>query len=400
MNESKAREDALATSNRALKDQAAATEARLHQTKYALRVAGKNAEQARADAEAAEVTAATLAQTLQSLQTVVEETKLASGKLLDDQQEVAAMAQQAESKLLQRESELAQLKKEMESIRQSSMLLEHARDEWKMERKTLESNMKTYQEQYEKIKREHMEQTEIEAARKERADKVEADYRTTQALLAEVATEQQGAKETIEKLRKHIESLQRENSDTHKKLSEQQQSSSKTHTDLSSSLSKAELELQQLRIQNEAAKEEMERLKHEKEQAIQHLRNRVIRAEREVMEKAVASETKSAAATHVTPQPPRAKPRTSFNIAPLPGSAAKVNKEAINKGEVCCICLKAISGLSKGCSCGKCQHKAHIMCVKNIAAPPSLSHPGTPAAPRPVVLCKLGVGARAQQDMS
>lgn len=406
LEDSKAREAALSASNQALREQNSSTEARLQQTSNALRIAGRNAERARADADAAETTSATLAQTLQSLQTVVEETKLACAQLLQEQQEISTMASNTESKLIQKEGELLQLKNEAERLRQANMLLEHARDDWKQERKSLEQSTKQYQEQYETIKRQKMEQTELEKARKERADKVEADYRRANTLLEEATAGQQSAKATIGKLQGDITTLQKANAEVHEKLSEQQATARNNQEKMSANLTKAELEVQELRIKNEAAGEEMERVKLDKgalDQTIQQLKAHLLQAQRDLKDKtasAVAAAKKNTATpanAQVTPQQKFPSPMALFSLPALPRgpSAGKenstVNKEAIRKGEVCCICLKAISGMCKSCSCGKCTQKAHLMCVKNIAAPPSLSHPGTPAPTLPTVLCKFGI---------
>jgi hypothetical protein len=91
-------------------------------------------------------------------------------------------------------------------------------------------------------------------------------------------------------------------------------------------------------------------------------------------------------------------------LPPLPGSAkdkqsgtvsattttSMINHADVTSGNICCICFKAAFGIMKSCPCGHCQERGHIMCVKQVTAPPSVSHPGTPASPVPVVLCKLG----------
>ena len=65
------------------------------------------------------------------------------------------------------------------------------------------------------------------------------------------------------------------------------------------------------------------------------------------------------------------------------------DSHAVPPAATCSICFKAAFGLMKSCQCGRadCDKRAHLTCANRINPGPSVSHPGTPAARLPIVLC-------------
>lgn len=381
----------LQTANTTLREETAVSQSRLDRTVEALKIAGANAAKARADADAAEATAATLAQTLQSLQAVITETKRASQILHQEQAQVKAVAAAAETKLLQKEGDLARAQKELQSLRQSHEEYETTKDSWKTQVERLQSELTDQTREIADLKRQRDEQTALERARKERADKIEHEYRTAQAMLVEATAGQSGAQEVQANLQETIERLKASNETLHEQIKEQQTTSTAEKQTLADSLAKAEKESQTLRIKNEALGEELQRAKLDKvaaDKQILALKSKLLKAERNLAH----------ATTTVTPEGPTTETVTglTFSLPPLMGTATKSTMAATAKenegvltGHNCCLCFKAAYGMMKTCQCGNshCKKRAHNLCVKQVHAPPSVSHPGTPAPLLPIVLC-------------
>lgn len=419
----------MQAANAALREENASHQSRYDRTVDALRLAGSNAAKARADADAAEATAATLSQTLQSLQTVVTETKRASQILHQEQQQVSAAAASVEAKLLQKEGDLARAHKELKTLRLSNAALENSHEQWKEERNLWEQSIQQKEQELKQLKREKLEQTAVEQARKERADKIEQEWRRAQAMLVEATSGQEAAEQTQAVLEETIVSLQKANRELHQTLKDTQEAARGDNGRLNDALGKAEKEAQQLRIAAEAANEEMQRLKQDKVSAdkqIQQLKSRLAKVERDLAVSnahalATGSSGSSGNKNNTTVSPESATPNgdssitsaLTFRLPPLASSKnshkmdslntttsttttnpAALNvtdkeNEGVTNGTHCCMCIKPSIGIMKTCQCGEpaCKKRAHSHCVKHIQPGPSVSHPGTPSVPLPIVLC-------------
>lgn len=382
----------------------------MDRTIEALRIAGNNASKARADADAAEATAAALAQTLLNLQTVLTETKTASQILHKEQLQVNATVAAVESKLLQKEAEIVKAQKDLMSLRQANIVLECSNSKLLNERDELEIKSRLYEQTLEDLKREKEELAAIEKARKDRAEKVEQEWQKAQALLVEATSGQAAAKETQALLEETIGSLKKTNEELHGTLKEQQRLAREYKHRMSESLGKAEKEVQRLRISAETTSEEMARLKVEKLAAdtqIQQLKSRLASTERSLKAASVVdassetpSSTNASLESAMTPTATHTPNQLCFQLPPLSNAKksssttpAITEKEniGVEKGELCCMCFKASIGIMKTCQCGltTCHRKAHANCIKLscLTPGPSVSHPGTPAPKLPVVLC-------------
>ncbi len=379
----------------------------------ALRIASDNAAKARADADAAEATAAMLAQTLRNLKTVLTETKKASQVLHKEQQELNAAVVAAESKFIQNETELLQAKKEIAMFRTANETLGTAQHNFAQERETLVRQTQHLEQECDVLKREKLETNVMEQARKDRADKVEQEWRKAQTLLVEATSGQAATLQTQAALEKTVTALQTANAEVHASLKEQQRLARDEKHRLTEALGQVEKEAQRLRIAAEATDEQMARYHANQavaEQQIQQLKTRLSHAEKSLKE-AVATTTTpmstnaapDAMTTTTTPIIPN---QLSFQLPPLTTTLASGKKESfsnttsvptitekenlgVQNGELCCVCYKPCGGLMKSCQCGntRCHKKAHAHCCKTAPAGPSVSHPGTPAPKLPIVLC-------------
>jgi hypothetical protein len=365
------------------------------------------------------------------LQTVVSETKLACQTLADEQQQVDQRAASIEHQYLTQKQELMRVTKEVQQLRQSNALLDHARDQWKHERKNLEQQVKLLQGTISTLRRTASDQAAVEQLRQDRAGQDQADLHEAQQLLAQAMDQQEMSIRVQATLQETVQTLEVANADLHEKLVEHQTSARTDAERMSTALSKAERETQKLRLDKEAMVEQLKRTKQDKDagtKQIQELKMRVVAAERLANSsnnnnnnnngghhptglllttpKASADGTFSSPSeeTTTTENPSTyTGNKIVFRLPPLPGSAkdkrssfstssssAMINPTDVTTGKSCCICYKDAFGIMKSCPCGNCQERAHMSCVKQVTAPPSVSHPGTPASPVPVVLCKLG----------
>lgn len=416
MKDAQAQAAAVQAANASLREETCGGQSRLDRTVEALRIASNNATKARADADAAEVTASALALTLQNLKTVLTETKNASQLLYQEQQELNATVAAAESKFLEKEAELLRAKKEITSLRSSNGTLEATQINFARERETVLQQVKQLEQELDVLKREKIELHTMEQARKDRFDKVEQEWRKTQTLLVEATAGQTAALQTQAALEKTVVELQKANENVHASLKEQQRIARDEKHRLTESLGKVEKEAQRLRIAAEATDEEMARLKANKastEKQMQQLKSRLSSAERSLKEATIVATT-TPMSTNVTAESittPIIPNQLSFQLPPLTTTTATGKKAStllstttsavptitekenigVQNGELCCVCYKPSIGIMKICQCGskQCQKKAHTNCIKfmNTPAGPSVSHPGTPAPKLPIVLC-------------
>ena len=375
---------------------------RLERTAQALRIAGSNASKARQDADAAEANAATLAQTLQSLQTVVTETKRAGQLLLSEQQQVAAATAAAQAKLLQKEADLARAHKDLQTLRSSQADMEKQRQKWNEERAELERRLEETAQELDQLRRLASERDAIERARKQRADNVEQEWRQSQALLAEATAGQEQAEQTRSVLEETVAELRNSNQELHEQLSKHQESARKDKERLNESLTKAEKEAQKLRINAEAMEEEIQRNRLDKtsaEKQIMQLKTHVAGLERRLKEATSGSLVSPESNMIGLSDGIATGSALPFSLPPLQGSSGSTSDQpcviattpAPSTTNTCCFCFKSSFGLMKNCQCGnsKCDKRAHMSCVNRIQPGPSVSHPGTPAPRLPVVLCEM-----------
>jgi hypothetical protein len=420
-----------------LREEASSSQNRLERTVAALRIAGSNAAKARADADTAEATAQGLSQSLQSLESVVTETKRACHMLQQEQTLVSTTATSIQAKLLHKEADLARAHKEIYAMRGSLRSLESGAARWKQDRQALVQTSQQQQQELTRLEHAQTERDAMERARKERADKVEHEWRQAQSMLVDATGGQAAAEQTQALLKETILELQCANKNLHGELWQQQESSRKEKDRLHDALTKAEKEAQQLRIQDEASGEDMQRLRLDKmaaEKQVSQLKSRIVGLERRLKDVASGSVVSPDAASNgngnnntnsaisdicIGLGAPNDTSSSSggggstnglgFSLPPLSGSSRmslgssgstgqeNSNNVTVVPAKSCSICFKAAFGLMKSCQCGQsdCAKRAHIHCASRIHPGPSVSHPGTPAPRLPLVLCTAVAAAIA-----
>jgi chromosome segregation ATPase len=407
----------LQATNTSLREEASESTQRWQRASKALQVAGSKASQARADADAAEATAANLVQTLQDLQLVVSETKKASQLLHDDHEELQQTANTIQTQLIAKEADISRYQSDLSGLKQRNQELETADLEWQSEKENLKYINKQNEDDLQSLRKQLEERKVVEEARQQRAEEVEKAWRTAQTLLKEATASQEQMQQTQNTLQETIKQLQDTNEQLHKQSEEDRKLACQDKERLSKALTKAEKDAQQLQIQNETLQEELQRHQQdaktaEKQVSDLHMRLRDI--ERKLQDRVssinaansvspdTAGDTASVASSYSTPSfrlpplNPTALGSSRSSDASLSSSALAVGAsdapDASTLGPCCCLCMKAPIGIMKRCQCGQksCDKRAHVACANKVlsAMPgPSVSHPGTPAPRLPLVLC-------------
>jgi chromosome segregation ATPase len=333
-----------------------------------------------------------LASQLESLRSVVEETKRVSETLYQEHELISQAARSVEAKLLQRETEFARAQKDQKQLLDEQVRLRRDVKLVDEERKRLESELNASLENLNHIRKEVEERDAVEQARKDRSTMVEKELREARTMLTEAASTAAETEVTESVLTDTIQGLQNENTSLHERMGEIQGKSRKEQERLHETLGKAEREAQNLRVKATSHEEDMERRESEKnscEKQIAQLKSRIANLERRLKDATSLMPTfPSHDMSSNTKTPDN---RKAFSIPPL--TPARDTPNSVPKSAVCSLCSKAASGMMKSCQCGVrgCDKRAHSSCVARINSPilfGSLGHPPGNSAPlAPVVLC-------------
>jgi myosin heavy subunit len=357
----------------------------------ALRIAGQNAANARCDADAAESYASSLAAQLESLRSVVDETKRVSETLYLEHELVSQAARLIEGKLLQRETEFARAQKEQKQLLEEQGILVRKIKTGKDNNRRLELELDSFKEELNHAKREVQERESVDKARKDRSAMVEKELREARAMLADAASTAAETEATSSVLKDTIRGLQTETTSLHDRMCEIQEKTQKEQERLHDSLGKAEREAQSLRVNAASHDDDMQRLRSDMnscDKQTTQLKTRIANLERRLKDATSLIPLSS----HDTLSSSTKTPdnRKSFTIPPLTPARDMPVASISPKSSLCSICSKAASGMMKSCQCGQrgCDKRAHSACVARSYSPSlsSLSHPGSPA-PSALLLC-------------
>jgi len=430
--------------NSALRDASTATSARMDTLSQALRISGEKAANARADADASEARASSLASQLKSFKNVLDETKRTVETIRAEHDDISAASRDIEAKLLQKESELGRLEKQKAKS-------DKERGNTRLQNKNMKEAKNLLGEQLEmreveliKLKKTMLEREDIESARLEMTDRLEQELRNSRSIIVELTSSAAEAESTATELQETIQELQRENESLHEKFRENYANAAKGRGNLEESLAEAENEAQTLRLKATADDEELQKVRLDKtssEKEVQQLKIRLGNLERRLAEAnavgvispgdAISDVSSlhsdfnsltpsSIASSYKTPNKnavpistaihaksskeqfsfPKLKcvpPKVSTCLSTA--SMAKENRPVSSSNNsnirrrpthtTCSICSKVSYGIMKACQCGdpNCALRAHATCITGKNALPSLSHPGSIAPTLPAILC-------------
>ncbi|KAL7559384.1 hypothetical protein ACA910_008007 [Epithemia clementina (nom. ined.)] len=308
---------ALKTNHENLRLEFQSSQSRAQRAQNALRLATENVRSARAEADAAETTAAHLAQQLEDLQTVVEETKKASLVLQSEQELVEKKVARAQTALHHKGLELARAHQKLAQHQEQQELFQSAQQAWQRQEESLQAQLAEQTKLVHNLERQHHESHALAEARLERLSLLQEEWRQAQTLLEEATQSKLETQETVVQLSEAIAALQLANGNLHKQLQSATNSSHESTMQQQDALHQAERATLQARIQKESLQEELDRLQFQIKQQQQQNQRATARA-------SSSSQTSSSTVTPRFSLPPLAS--ASSQKAPLAEDTSN-NKE-------------------------------------------------------------------------
>eukprot|EP00978_Attheya_sp_CCMP212_P003537 scaffold7323_cov41-Attheya_sp.AAC.1 len=283
LREAESHSSAMVAANATLRDAASTASDRMQRTAEALKIAGVNAANARADADAAEVRAASLASHVKSFRTIVEDTRKTCDTVRSEHDEVSTATRSVNERLLQAESELIRVERDRNRAEEERDSLRERVEEMDCVQKLLQSDLDEKADELDKTKRLAADHEAIERARADRTLRIENELRESRAMLVETTSVAAETEATTAVLNDTIRELQRENKSLHVKMEETLEQSSKERKKMNEALETSESEAQKLRMKTLSDEEEIERLKLDKQEAeksVQQMKSRLAALEK------------------------------------------------------------------------------------------------------------------------
>ncbi len=388
---------------------------KIDHTLEALRHAGVNAANARAEADASNARADSLSSQLNDLQSVIEETKRGMEEVRREHDEVSRATRTVEGRLIQVESELGRAKRtKRDAIKDRDHFKARAESSEKIARE-LQDNVDDYHNEVRLLKKDLIEKEELEQIRAQRTRSIETEVEIARASLLEATSAAVEAESTVASLRSVIEVLQRENKTLHNQMNECRDCFAKDRSKLNEALITAEREAQKWKMKCEEVDEEIRKLTMDKssaEKQVEQLRSRLeSRRLNDSSEQVSQLNTTTPAVQAVTPHVTNnlgfinsfgakdpsivtneSKKRTyitelpmrdSSSNAQLSSSSRQLNyscqkedqdsaslhslpKRPGDRINICCLCSKE-GGMILKCQCDNinCDKRAHAICIGN-----------------------------------
>ena len=426
----------MTNANKALRDASATSTARLENLSEALRIAGERAANARADADAADARASSLAIQLNSFKTALDETKRTVESIRREHDDISSTARDFEAKLLQKDSELKRIQKLKETDDENKKSIMKELQKFKDADKILKECLDEKDDTISKLKRLLSEQENIEKARLGRTRGLENELRKSRSMLIKLTSTAAEGESTTAQLQETIGTLKKENESLHEKINQSVNTASREKTKIRKELAEAESELQKYRLKSAEDDEELQKLRLDKdasEKELIQLKSLNSNLERRLAEVSAAGvmspgdaisdiSTDSSSFASIASTIYKAsgenggrnsnKDTDEFIIPKLKSVPSKVPTTPVEKksnGKVnacrvvrrckagirssqnnCSICFKQPYGVMKSCQCGdsNCEKRAHATCIVGNKSLPSVSHPGSAAQKLPLILCR------------
>jgi len=247
--------------NSTLRDASVASSSRIETITEALRIAGQNAANAKADADAAEEKSASLQNQMKSMQTIVNETKRSCEIVRKEHDTIASASRELEGNLRQAKSELGRIHKEKRKFEDERDHLRKDMDKLEQVRVDIQRQLDDKMCDISRMKRILSEKEIMDKSRIDRTHRAENELRDVKAILIEATSTATESESTITLLNASIKELQRENKSLHDKISDAMNISAKDRLRFQEVLSESEREVQMLRMKATNDGEEMQRLK-------------------------------------------------------------------------------------------------------------------------------------------
>jgi chromosome segregation ATPase len=280
---------------------------KIDRTLEALQIAGANAANARAEADASNARVESLTGQLNDLQSVIEDTKRGMEVVRREQDEVSRSARSIEKQYIHMESELvraARVKKD--AVEERDSLKRRAEMSEKLARE-LQDEVDNYRDEVRTMKKDLLEMEELERVRSDRTRSIEFEVKDARAGLLEATSAAAEAESTVTSLRSVVEELRSENECLHDRMNTSRDGHAKDRTKQNEALVLAEREAQKWKMKCEEGDEEIRKLTMDKTSAdaeVAALKSRVATMERRLNDSSKQFsqlESTSSASSSVTP---------------------------------------------------------------------------------------------------
>ena len=256
---------------------------KIERTQEALQIAGTNAANARAEADASNARVESLTCQMNDLQTLIDEMKRGMEVVRNEHDEIHRASRSMEGRLIQVESELATARKVKNDAVAERVSLKSRADESEKLVKTLQDEVDDYRAEVRMMKRDLLEMEEFEKVLAERTRGVENELKVARAGLLEASNAAAEAESTVTSLRSVVEELRSENECLHDQMNTLRDSHGKDRAKQNEALIVAEREAQKWKLKCEEGDEEVRKLTMDKETSAKEvatLKSRVANMER------------------------------------------------------------------------------------------------------------------------
>ena len=262
---------------------------------------------ARADADAAEAKADSLAREVEEFHTIIEEMRRGMEALRGEHDEVSMAARSVEGRLIRVESELVRATKVKVEAEEERDGLKARAEGAERKARVLTDKVEDCEHEIRCLKKDVVEMEEMEKIRSERTNRIENELHVARGTLLEATSAAAEAESTVASLSSVIEELRKENELLHTQISESQTALHKDRNKQNEALTTAEREVQTWKLRCEEEQEANRSLKLEKttlEKQVEQMKSRMAHLERrmnDTSDDTSRMETPLAASSAVTP---------------------------------------------------------------------------------------------------
>ena len=218
MKEAEEHTAAMTHANSTLRESSTTNSIQMKRITEALRIAGQNAANAKADAEAAEQKTSLLTRQISLIKGTLEDTKRTCESLRCEHDEISSAARVLEGRLLQSESKLRRVEKDAKDKREERGSMKLTVEQLEKERKNLKSALAERESELCKSKKIIIEKDDMEKARIERTTRLEDELRVSKGILVDVTSSVAELESNATMLQGTIKELQSENKTLHETI--------------------------------------------------------------------------------------------------------------------------------------------------------------------------------------
>ena len=297
----------LQSENSASQDANVHLKTKVDRTLEALQIAGTNAANARAEADASNARVESLTSQLNDLQSLIDDTKRCMEVVRKEHDEVSRSARSIEGQCIHMESELIRAAKVKKDAVEECVFLKRRVETSEKVAREVQDEVNDYRDNVRMLKKDLLEMEEMERLRSDRTRCIEIEVKDARASLLDATSAAAEAESTVTSLRSVVEELRSENERLHDQMTSSRDGHAKDRTKMNEALTVAEREAQKWKMKCEEGEDEIRKLTMDKTSAateLAALRSRAANMERRLNDssKQYSQSEISSASSSVTPQ--------------------------------------------------------------------------------------------------